>query len=143
MALQKITPFLWFDNQAADAARFYTSVFPNSKIVSTNPMVSVFELEGLQISALNGGPMFKLSEAFSFSISCETQAEIDYYWDKLTEGGEESMCGWLKDKFGLSWQVIPTVLSKLMNDPEKAPKAMKAFMTMKKFNIEALTNATL
>lgn len=143
MALQKITPFLWFDNQAAEAAQFYTTVFPNSKLVSTNPMVSVFELEGLQISAMNGGPMFKLTEAFSFTINCETQAEIDYYWEKLTEGGEESMCGWLKDKFGLSWQVVPTVLSQLMNDPVKAPKAMKAFMTMKKFNIEELTNAAL
>lgn len=143
MALQKITPFLWFDNQAAEAAQFYTTVFPNSKLVSTNPVVSVFELEGLQISAMNGGPMFKLTEAFSFTINCETQAEIDYYWEKLTEGGEESMCGWLKDKFGLSWQVVPTVLSQLMNDPVKAPKAMKAFMTMKKFNIEELTNAAL
>lgn len=143
MALQKITPFLWFDNQAAEAAQFYTTVFPNSMLVSTNPMVAVFELEGLQISAINGGPMFKLTAAFSFVINCETQAEIDYYWEKLTEGGEESMCGWLKDKFGLSWQVVPTVLSKLMNDPVKAPKAMKAFMTMKKFNIEELINAAL
>ena len=143
MALQKITPFLWFDDQAADAAQFYTTVFPNSKMISTNPMVSVFELEGLQISAINGGPMFKLTEAFSFTINCETQAEIDYYWDKLTEGGEASRCGWLKEKSGLSWQVIPTILSKLMNDPEKAPKAMKAFMTMQKFNIEELTKAAL
>lgn len=141
MALQKITPFLWFDNQAAEAAQFYTTVFPNSQLVSINPMVSVFELEGLRISAINGGPMFKLTEAFSFTINCETQAEIDYYWEKLTEGGEESMCGWLKDKFGLSWQVVPTILAQLMNDPEKAPKAMKAFMKMKKFNIEELTNA--
>lgn len=143
MAIQKITPFLWYDNQAAEAAQFYTSVFPNSRIVSTNPMVTVFELEGLQVSAINGGPMFKLSEAFSFSISCETQAEIDYYWEKLSAGGEESMCGWLKDQYGLSWQVIPRILSELMNDPIKAPKAMKAFMKMKKFNIEELLNASL
>ncbi|ULQ54134.1 VOC family protein [Flavihumibacter fluvii] len=143
MALQKITPFLWFENQAAEAAQFYTTVFPNSKLISTNPMVTTFELEGLQISAINGGPMFKLTEAFSFTINCETQEEIDYYWDKLSEGGEESMCGWLKDKYGLSWQVVPTVLSQLMNDAEKAPKAMRAFMKMKKFNIEELMNAAL
>jgi predicted 3-demethylubiquinone-9 3-methyltransferase (glyoxalase superfamily) len=141
MALQKITPFLWFNNEAAEAADFYTTIFKNARIISSNPMVTNFELEGLQIAALNGGPHFKLTEAFSFVINCETQEEIDYYWGMLTEGGEESRCGWLKDKFGLSWQVVPTILGELMNDPEKSPRVMKAFMQMKKFNIDELLNA--
>lgn len=141
MAIQKITPFLWFDNQAADAAKFYTNVFKNSRIISENPMVTVFELEGMQIQALNGGPHFKLTEAFSFVISCEDQAEIDYYWNKLTEGGTEQQCGWVKDKFGLSWQVVPKVLGQLMNDPSKMQNVMKTFMQMKKFDIQKLMEA--
>ena len=142
MAIQKITPFLWFDNNAAEAANFYTTVFKNSRLIASNPWVTAFELEGLQINALNGGPKFKLDEAFSLSISCDTQEEIDYYWNTLTEdGGEESMCGWLKDKFGLSWQVVPSILGKLMSDPEKAQPVMNAFLQMRKFNIQALLDA--
>ncbi len=118
MALHKITPFIWFEKEAADAAKFYTTVFKNSRIISTNPIVTSFELEGLQISAINGGPVYKLSPAFSLAVSCDTQEEIDYYWNTLTEGGQESMCGWLVDKFGLSWQVVPSVLPQLMNDPQ-------------------------
>ncbi|HTF04914.1 MAG TPA: VOC family protein [Bacteroidia bacterium] len=140
--LQKITPFLWFDTQAADAAKFYTTVFKNSKIVSSNPIVTQFELEGLQICALNGGPQFKLDEAFSFSIACDTQEEIDYYWNTFTaDGGEESMCGWCKDKFGLSWQVVPANLGQLMSDPEKGPRVIQAFMKMRKFDIATLEKA--
>lgn len=142
MAIQKITPFLWFDNNAADAANFYVTVFKNARITSSNPWVTQFELEGLQICALNGGPKFKLDEAFSFSISCDTQEEIDYYWNTLTaDGGEESMCGWLKDKFGLSWQVVPSILGKLMSDPERGQRVMNAFLQMKKFDIRKLLDA--
>lgn len=142
MAIQKIVPFLWFDNQAAEAAKFYTTVFKNSKIISENPLVTVFELEGMQVNALNGGPAFKLTEAFSFVINCDTQEEIDYYWNKLTAGGgAESQCGWLKDKFGLSWQVVPAILGKLMNDPERRQRVMDAFMKMKKFDIQKLMEA--
>ncbi len=142
MAIQKITPFIWFDKEAADAANFYTTIFSNSKIISTNPMVTVFELEGLQIMALNGGPQFKLNEAFSLVINCDTQEEIDYYWNKLTtDGGQESMCGWARDKFGLWWQVVPTILGQLMNDPTRAQRVMNAFMQMKKFDIQKLLEA--
>lgn len=141
MTIQKITPFLWFNNQAQDAARFYTTVFKNSKLIGLSPMVSVFELEGMQVMAINGGPMFKLTEAFSFSISCDTQEEIDYYWYSLSEGGSEQQCGWLKDKFGLSWQVVPSILPSLLNDPEKSDRVVQAFLKMKKFDIEALKRA--
>lgn len=141
MPLQKITPFLWFDKQAADAANFYCSVFSNSKILYSNPMVTSFELEGLQISAINGGPKFKLDEAFSFVISCENQEEIDYYWNALTQNGEESMCGWLKDQYGLSWQVIPSILPDLMSDPLRSDRVIQAFLKMRKFNIQALLDA--
>lgn len=141
MAIQKITPFLWFDNNAAEAAAFYTSVFKNSRILSSNPMVTAFELEGQQLLAMNGGPKYKLTEAFSLSVSCDTQEEIDYYWNKLTEGGEESMCGWLKDKFGLSWQIVPAILGELMNNPESRDRVVQAFLKMRKFDIEALKNA--
>lgn len=143
MKIQKITPFLWFNSNAEEAAKFYTSVFKNSKIVSINPMVTLLELEGLQLMIMNGGPTFKLNEAFSLSISCNNQKEIDYYWSKLTEGGTESQCGWLKDKYGLSWQVIPSILPSLMNDPEKAGRVTQAFLKMKKFNIEVLENAAM
>jgi predicted 3-demethylubiquinone-9 3-methyltransferase (glyoxalase superfamily) len=141
MKMQKITPFLWFDNQAAEAAKFYTGVFRNSKVLSSNPMVTHLVLEDQQILLLNGGPIFKLSEAFSFSVMCETQEEIDYYWDKLTEGGEESQCGWLKDKYGLSWQIVPSILPDLLGDPTKAERVTQAFMQMKKFNIAKLLSA--
>ena len=143
MKIQKITPFLWFEKGAEEAAKFYTTVFKNSKILNSNPMVTVVELEGLQIMMLNGGPAFKLDEAFSLSISCETQEEIDYYWNKLTAGGAESQCGWLKDKYGVSWQVVPSILGKLMSDPSKAPKVTDAFMKMKKFDIKKLEEAAV
>lgn len=142
MILQKITPFLWFSkNNGLEAATFYTSVFKNSRIVSTNPFVTVVELEGLSVALLNGGPVYELTEAFSLSISCETQEEIDYYWYALSKDGTESRCGWLKDKFGLSWQVVPSILPSLMNDPESARRVTAAFMKMKKFEIEKLLNA--
>jgi predicted 3-demethylubiquinone-9 3-methyltransferase (glyoxalase superfamily) len=143
MSLQKITPFLWFEKGAEEAANFYISIFKNSKVLSSNPMVTSFEIEGLQVSILNGGPAFKLNEAFSFAISCETQDEINYYWEKLTAGGTGQQCGWLKDKFGVSWQVVPSILGKLLADPSKAEKVTKAFMQMKKFDIEKLKEAAV
>ena len=132
---------LWFDGQAKASAEFYCSVFKNSKILVDTPMVVNFELNGKKFMGLNGGPQFNFTEAVSFVVDCETQEEIDYYWSKLTEGGQESMCGWLKDKFGLSWQIVPTILGKLMSDPERAPRVMQAFMQMKKFDIEKLKQA--
>ncbi len=158
--MQKITPFLWFDNQAEEAAKFYTSVFKNSKIgrilrydeasakAAGRPAGSVltveFEIEGQKFTALNGGPAFKFNESISFVLNCETQKEIDYFWEKLTaDGGEESQCGWLKDKFGLSWQVTPTVLIDMLhdNDPEKAERVMKAMLQMQKIEIPKLKAA--
>lgn len=141
MALQKITPFLWFDTQAANAAAFYATIFPNSKVSSSNPLITTFVLDGLQIIAMNGGPQFKLDEAFSLVIYCDTQEEIDYYWDKLTEGGTPSRCGWLKDKFGLSWQVVPSILPELMGDPERSQRVMDAFLKMTKFDVKTLLEA--
>jgi predicted 3-demethylubiquinone-9 3-methyltransferase (glyoxalase superfamily) len=142
MKLQKITPFLWFNSSGEEAAKFYCTVFKNSRIITSNPMVTSFELEGLNISILNGGPMFKLNESFSLMISCDTQEEIDYYWNTFTaDGGEESQCGWLKDKYGVSWQVVPSILPLLMSDPAKSQKVIQAFLKMKKFDIEALKNA--
>ncbi len=137
----ELYPCLWFDGQAKAAADFYCSVFKNSKIKSENPMVVIFELNGKKFMGLNAGPMYKFNEAISFVVDCETQDEIDYYWNKLTEGGSESQCGWLKDKYGVSWQIVPTILGKLMSDPERSGRVMQAFMQMKKFNIEALENA--
>jgi predicted 3-demethylubiquinone-9 3-methyltransferase (glyoxalase superfamily) len=134
-------PCLWFDGQAKAAATFYCSVFENSKIITDTPMVVTFELNGNKFMGLNGGPAFKFNEAVSFVINCETQDEIDHYWGELTAGGQEGMCGWLKDKFGVSWQVVPTVLSKLMSDPERSSRVMQAFMKMKKFDIETLMKA--
>lgn len=139
---KQIYPCLWFDNQAKAAAEFYCSIFPNSKIVSENPMVVIFELNGEKFMGLNGGPVFKHSEAISFVIDCNDQAEIDHYWYKLiADGGKESQCGWCKDKFGVSWQVVPTILAQLMANQEKAPRVVNAFMQMKKFDIEKLINA--
>ncbi|GAB2650446.1 VOC family protein [Emticicia sediminis] len=132
---------LWFDGQAKEAAEFYCSVFSNSKITSANPMMVTFELNGRKMMGLNGGPQFKFNEAVSLVVYCENQEEIDYYWAKLTEGGEESMCGWLKDKFGLSWQIVPSILGKLVSDPEKGQRVVQAFLQMKKFNIQTLLNA--
>jgi len=153
--MQKITPFLWFDDQAEEAMNFYTSVFKNSKAGSVtrygeagpgpagSAMTASFELEGLQFTALNGGPMFKFTEAISFQVSCESQDEVDYYWDRLSEGGQHSQCGWLKDRFGLSWQVIPTVLPRLLKDPDpaKANRVMQAMLQMRKIDIAKLEQA--
>ena len=148
--MNKITPFLWFDSQAEEAMKFYASVFKNAKIgeVSRGPdgkAFSVsFQLEGQDFLALNAGPQFKFTEAISFFVSCETQAEVDEYWEKLTaDGGEESMCGWLKDKFGLSWQIVPSILGQLIGgpDPVKAGRAMQAMLQMKKLDIAKLRQA--
>src|SRR3990172_8941580 len=132
---KQIYPCLWFDGQAKEAAEFYCSIFKNSHITHETPMVVGFELNGRQFMGLNGGPMFQFNEAVSFVIECDTQEEIDYYWVKLTADGQESMCGWLKDKFGVSWQAVPAILGKLMTDPEKAPKVFAAFQDMQKFEI--------
>lgn len=133
-------PCLWFDNQAKEAAEFYCSIFKNSSIKVCTPMVVTFELNGNKFMGLNGGPNFKFNEAISIVVDCETQEEIDYYWNKLTEGGEERNCGWLKDKYGMSWQIVPTILGKLMTDSTKSQKVMEAFMQMKKFDIDKLLN---
>src|SRR3989339_138670 len=154
MAIQKITPCLWFNSQAEEAARFYTSIFKNSSIGDISRfgkegfefhgkpegavMTVSFTLDGQLFTALNGGPIFTFNESVSFMVGCDTQNEIDYYWNKLTEGGPESNCGWLKDKIGVSWQIIPNILSKLMTDPEKAPRVTQAFLQMKKFDIQKL-----
>jgi predicted 3-demethylubiquinone-9 3-methyltransferase (glyoxalase superfamily) len=138
MITEPIYPCLWFDGQAQEAAYFYCSIFKNSKILDDTQLVVTFELEGNKYMALNGGPLYKFTEAVSFVITCETQEDIDYYWSKLTEGGQESMCGWLKDKFGVSWQIIPAILLKLMNDPAKSEKIIKEFGNIVKFDIEQL-----
>ena len=133
---------LWSDGKAKEMAEYYCSIFSNSKILGVNPVVVNFELNDTKFMALNGGPMYKFSPATSFVIECETQEEIDHYWYKLiADGGQENMCGWCKDKFGLSWQVVPEILGQLMSDPEKRPRVMQAFMKMRKFDIEALQNA--
>ena len=159
--MQKITPFLWFDSQAEEAARFYTSIFHNSKMgrVTRYPsegrdvhgrepgsvMVVDFEIEGQTFTALNGGPVFKLNESISFVVHCESQQEVDHYWNKLSEGADKKaqQCGWLKDRFGVSWQIVPTILLKLLNDkdPEKANRVMRAMLQMKKIDIDALKQA--
>lgn len=153
--MQKIAPHLWFDNQAEEAVQLYTSVFPNSKIVSMSrygegspgqagPVMSVeFELEGQTFMALNGGPHFTFSPAISFFVNCETQAEVDALWEKLSASPEDEQCGWLKDKYGLSWQIVPTVLGELLGDkdPEKAKRVMDAMLQMKKLDIAALKHA--
>jgi len=154
MALQKITPFLWFDTQAEAAADFYVSMFPNSNVGKVarytdagpgpagSTMTVEFTLDGLQFIGLNGGPHFKFTEAVSFSVSCETQQEIDHYWEKLTaDGGAAVQCGWLKDKFGLSWQIVPAVLSELVSDPKKPQRVMAAMMKMVKLDIAGLKQA--
>lgn len=138
----QIYPCLWFDNQAQAAAKFYCSVFKNSKIIDDNQMVVSFELNGKKFMALNGGPQYKFNEAVSFVVDCETQQEIDHYWKTLTaDGGSEGNCGWLKDKFGVSWQIVPAILPKLLSNREKAPKVIEVYSKMKKFNIQELENA--
>ena len=137
----QIYPCLWFDGQAKAAANFYCSIFKNSKVTVDTPMVVNFELNGKKFMGLNGGPQYKFSPATSFVVECETQEEIDFYWEKLGDGGVYNQCGWLDDKFGVSWQIVPTVLGKLMADPEKSERVMQAFLQMKKFEIEKLINA--
>jgi predicted 3-demethylubiquinone-9 3-methyltransferase (glyoxalase superfamily) len=153
VAIQIITPFLWFDGQAEEAANFYVSIFPNSKIrkvmryseAGPAPAGSVmtvdFELDGQRFTALNGGPVYKFTAAISFVVHCQTQDEVDHYWDKLSAGGSEVQCGWLVDKFGLSWQVTPTVLLELMGDPKKAARVAQAMFKMKKLDIRGLQEA--
>jgi len=155
VSIQLITPFLWFDQQAEEAAAFYTSVFPNSKIVKVvrqgdagpgspgSVLTVAFELHGQSFVALNGGPHFKFTEAISFVVNCQTQEEVDRYWEKLSAGGSEVQCGWLKDRFGLSWQIVPTLLPELLGgpDPAKSARAMKAMMGMTKLDIRALKQA--
>lgn len=155
---QKMTICLWFDKQGEEAANFYTSIFKNSSIGSISrygkqgfefhgmpegtALVVSFKLNDMNFSALNGGPRYKFNESMSIVVSCDTQEEIDHYWNNLTaDGGQESMCGWLKDKYGISWQIIPSILGNLMSDPTKASKVTMAFMQMKKMDIETLKNA--
>ncbi|HXJ44860.1 MAG TPA: VOC family protein [Bryobacteraceae bacterium] len=153
--LQTISPFLWFDHQAEEAAKFYVSVFPNSSITTTTRYTAVgrgpegsvmtvaFELDGQQFTALNGGPVFKLTEAISFVVNCNTQQEVDTYWEKLSKGGEPSQCGWLKDQFGLSWQIVPIALIEMIQDRDndRATRVFKAMMQMKKLDLATLKNA--
>ncbi len=157
MIKHPITPCLWFDHQAEEAARFYTAIFPNSSIGAISRytregheihgqeagtvLTVEFKLDGHSFTAMNGGPLFKFTEAVSFQVFCDTQEEIDYYWSRLTEGGEESQCGWLKDKFGLSWQVVPAILPQLISDPQRAERVMKVLMPMKKLEIDKLVGA--
>lgn len=160
-SLQKITPCLWFDGQAEEAVEFYTGIFRNSRILTISRygeaghefhgkpagsvMTIAFELDGQAFTALNGGPMFKFNEAISFQVSCETQEEVDYYWEKLSESGDENaqQCGWLKDKYGVSWQVVPVVLPEMLTgaDSEKSQRAMQAMLHMKKLDIDELKRA--
>lgn len=137
----QIYPCLWFDGKAKEAADYYCSIFKASKIISENPMVVNFELNGNKFMGLNGGPMYKFSPATSFVVECETQEEIDYFWEELGDGGTYSKCGWLDDKFGVSWQIVPSILGKLMLDPEKSGRVVEVFMKMTKFDIEALLKA--
>ncbi len=157
--MQKITPFLWFDNQAEEAAEFYTSLFPNSKILSVarydkagaeasgrpegSAMTVAFQLDGQDFTALNGGPVFKFTEAVSFAVSCDTQEEVDKYWEALSAHPEAEQCGWLKDKYGLSWQIIPKQLGELLGDkdPERVGRAMQAMLSMKKIDIQKMKDA--
>ncbi len=140
---QKITPFLWFDDQALDAAKFYCSIFKNSEIVNSSPMIVTFELEGQKFIALNGGSQFKFTEAISLFVECESQEEVDEFWEKLSAGGAKSQCGWLKDKYGLSWQVVPSILMELMSDsdPKESQRVMDAIMKMSKIEIKLLQQA--
>ncbi len=159
--MQKIAPCLWFDDQAEEAAKFYTSIFRNSKVVKISKygeagyefhrkppgsvMTVAFELDGQAFTALNGGPVFKFNEAISLIVYCETQEEVDYYWEKLSQGGDKKaeQCGWLKDKYGVSWQVVPSVLPEMMSDPDakKSQRAMEAILKMKKIDIDKLKRA--
>jgi predicted 3-demethylubiquinone-9 3-methyltransferase (glyoxalase superfamily) len=153
--MPKLTPFLWFDNQAEEAMNFYVSIFKNSKVGSVTRygeagpgpkgtvMSATFQLDGQDFFALNGGPLFKFTEAISFYVNCETQTEVDYFWDKLVSGGTPSRCGWLKDKYGLSWQIIPTALGQMLGDKDarKAARVMQAMLQMQKIDIKKLEAA--
>jgi predicted 3-demethylubiquinone-9 3-methyltransferase (glyoxalase superfamily) len=153
--VQKITPFLWFDNNAEEAVNFYMSIFKNSKIMNIarygeagpgpkgTVMIVTFELEGQRFTALNGGPQFKFTPAISFFVNCETQQEVDKFWEKLSEGGRKDRCGWLQDKYGVSWQIVPSVLGHLVQDKdaEKSKRVMKAMLQMDKLNINGLKDA--
>lgn len=139
--MKSLYPCLWFDGQAKAAAEYYCSIFPNSKITSENPMVVRFELNGFQLMGLNGGPQYQFSAANSYVVECETQEEIDHYWEKLGTNGTYNQCGWLDDQFGVSWQIVPSILGKLMADAEKTQRVIQAFMQMSKFDIETLMNA--
>jgi predicted 3-demethylubiquinone-9 3-methyltransferase (glyoxalase superfamily) len=138
---KEIYPCLWFDGNAKSAAEHYCSIFKNAKIISENPMVVNWEINGRKFMGLNGGPHYKFSPATSFVIECEDQKEIDYYWEKLGMGGTYNQCGWLDDKFGVSWQIVPEILGQLMNDPVRAPRVTQAFLKMTKFDIETLMKA--
>jgi len=153
--MQKITPFLWFNDNAEEAMNFYISIFKNSKVLNVTRygeagpgangtvMTATFQLDGQEFVALNGGPHFKFTEAISFVVYCETQEEVDEFWEKLSEGGEKSRCGWLKDKYGLSWQIVPTILPEMLRDPDpqKSKRVMEAMLKMKKIDIGGLTRA--
>ena len=153
--MQKITPCLWFDDQGEEAAQFYTTVFSNSRILDTarygaagpgpegTVMTVTFELDGQRFVALNGGPEFTFNEAISFQVSCQTQEEVDHFWSKLSEGGQEGPCGWLKDRYGVSWQIVPTALAELLSDPDpdRSQAAMKAMLGMHKIDIGAIRQA--
>ena len=141
MKSNSIYPCLWFDGQAREAADHYCNIFPNSKITSENPIVVNFELNGNRFMGLNGGPKYKFSPANSYVITCDTQSEIDYYWERLGDGGVYNQCGWLDDKYGVSWQIVPAILEELMSDKGKAQRVIEAFMQMSKFEIEKLINA--
>ncbi|PZR76294.1 MAG: hypothetical protein DLM73_03015 [Chthoniobacterales bacterium] len=151
--MQEITPFIWFDNQAEEAMNFYVSLFPNSKVITVTRygetgsgpkgtvMTAAFELNGQKFTALNGGPLFKFNESVSFVVNCDTQEEIDSYWEKLSAGGEKSRCGWLKDKYGLSWQVVPSALAEMLKDADGLDRVMKAVMQMDKLDLKTLQRA--
>ena len=153
--MQKITPFLWFDDQAEEAMNFYVSIFINSKVVSVSrygeggprpkgtAMIATFQINGQDFMALNGGPEFKFTEAISFFVDCKTQEEVDYLWEKLSDGGEKGQCGWLKDKYGVSWQIVPSALGELLTDkdPEKSKRVMEAMLKMTKIDTNILKQA--
>ena len=150
VAIQKITPFLWFDGRAKEAAEHYTSVFKNARILSVSSLASgpakgghivSFELEGQEFTALDGGPMYQFNPAISFVVNCKTQDEIDHFWKCLSEQGEQEMCGWLRDKFGVSWQVVPVQLATLLGDASKAPRVLEALLSMQKIEISQLQAA--
>ncbi|MDE2688345.1 MAG: VOC family protein [Chloroflexota bacterium] len=148
--IQKITPFLWYDGRAMEAAEFYVSIFENARIVDARKLgggpaesasIVSFELDGQRFTALDGGPMFQFSAAISFVVNCDTQDEVDHFWERLGEGGEHDMCGWLRDKFGVSWQIVPSAVPELLGDPDKSGAVMEALLGMQKIDIQTLRDA--